>query len=68
MPAPAVVVALVAVTVIGGILLAGKSAEAAALFTCPYGDGLQFNTLAALNDHISLVHPGEPIFLNITLE
>lgn len=50
---------------IGGILLMTKKAAAAEDFTCPYGDGLVFTSLEALQDHVRAAHPGERIPISI---
>ncbi len=42
------------------IVLKGP-ASATSTYTCPYGDGLTFSSLAELQEHIQTEHPGERV-------
>lgn len=43
------------------LLASTSKAEAAQTYTCPYGDGLTFPTLLALQQHVAEAHPGQRI-------
>ncbi len=54
--------------IVGGILaviavvaLKGVAGAATATYTCPYGDGLTFTSLAKLQEHVQTEHPGEKV-------
>ncbi len=50
---------------IAALLLLSKKTQAQDVYTCPYGDGLQFPTLLALQSHVESEHPGERIPISI---
>jgi hypothetical protein len=56
---------LVIAAVVAVVVIATKSAAAAGEFICPYGDGLVFTTLAALQQHVMDAHPGQRIPISI---
>jgi hypothetical protein len=51
---------------IAAVILLSRRAQAATTYTCPYGDGLTFASLAALNAHIADAHPGMRQLISIT--
>ncbi|MDD8013263.1 MAG: hypothetical protein PHX05_07290 [Acidobacteriota bacterium] len=43
------------------VALKGIAGAATATYTCPYGDGLTFTSLAKLQEHVQTEHPGEKV-------
>lgn len=50
---------------VAALLILAKPAGAAQEFVCPYGDNLVFDTLAALQEHVIAVHPGQRVPITI---
>ncbi len=46
-------------------LLLKKPAQAAVEYICPYGDKIEFKTLAELQSHVGSSHPGERMPISI---
>ena len=60
------VIGLAIVGIGGYLLFKAKPVKAGGPYTCPYGDGLSFDTLALLQQHVGSAHPGERIPIDIT--
>ena len=56
---------ILGVVTAGAILLMAKPAAAAGEYRCIYGDGLVFDTLAELQEHVRTAHPGMRVPIDI---
>jgi hypothetical protein len=52
---------LMTLVVANAMLASVQKVSAAEQYECPYGDGLFFNTVKELQDHVKTAHPGRPL-------
>lgn len=59
------VMAIAGAIALVGVILISQKAIAAEVYTCPYGDGLTFDSLGELQNHVAKDHPGERVPVSI---